>query len=446
MNEKNDFEVDLAKLLLSLWRRLPVVLIVSAVIAVASFFYFRTPVATVYNGKASFFARPNVSQSESITENDETTSTLVSNTSSALNSVDTLCYLSTSPAVLEVVIEKADLPYSSIELYRMVSARQENTKALAFTVFVQSSDEAEALQIAQAFAEHLPSIIADMNPTSIIRVINSGSVSSQSSGGADTKKPLMAAIFSAAGLLIIFAVIFVIKEYSGDNRVSTNEVKRLYPKTKILSSYLSSRDLNASKRLRTNILLSMPEKDGCKTLGLTAVHPDPEKAEIVFGLAKALSELGDRVLLIDADLRNRTLSRIVMKDAVPGLCDLIHKKEYDASLIQTLEDNGSTLSVLPAGVCAEDASELLDSRTLIPILDKIKADFDYVLLDLEPIGANIDAASVGKNLWGMLVTYRSEGCTRNQLAECMAQLEYASVNVIGFVELKKNKAFKNQKK
>lgn len=446
MNEKNDFEVDLAKLLLSLWRRLPVVLIFSAVIAVASFFYFRTPVATVYNGKASFFARPNVSQSESITENDETTSTLVSNTSSALNSVDTLCYLSTSPAVLEVVIEKADLPYSSIELYRMVSARQENTKALAFTVFVQSSDEAEALQIAQAFAEYLPSIIADMNPTSIIRVINSGSVSSQSSGGADTKKPLMAAIFSAAGLLIIFAVIFVIKEYSGDNRVSTNEVKRLYPKTKILSSYLSSRDLNASKRLRTNILLSMPEKDGCKTLGLTAVHPDPEKAEIVFGLAKALSELGDRVLLIDADLRNRTLSRIVMKDAVPGLCDLIHKKEYDASLIQTLEDNGSTLSVLPAGVCAEDASELLDSRTLIPILDKIKADFDYVLLDLEPIGANIDAASVGKNLWGMLVTYRSEGCTRNQLAECMAQLEYASVNVIGFVELKKNKAFKNQKK
>lgn len=446
MNEKNDFEVDLAKLLLSLWRRLPVVLIVSAVIAVASFFYSRTPVAIVYNGKASFFARPNVSQSESFTENDETTSTLVSNTSSALNSVDTLCYLSTSPAVLEVVIEKADLPYSSIELYRMVSARQENTKALAFTVFVQSSDEAEALQIAQAFAEYLPSIIADMNPTSIIRVINSGSVSSQSSGGADTKKPLMAAIFSAAGLLIIFAVIFVIKEYSGDNRVSTNEVKRLYPKTKILSSYLSSRDLNASKRLRTNILLSMPEKDGCKTLGLTAVHPDPEKAEIVFGLAKALSELGDRVLLIDADLRNRTLSRIVMKDAVPGLCDLIHKKEYDASLIQTLEDNGSTLSVLPAGVCAEDASELLDSRTLIPILDKIKADFDYVLLDLEPIGANIDAASVGKNLWGMLVTYRSEGCTRNQLAECMAQLEYASVNVIGFVELKKNKAFKNQKK
>ena len=446
MNEKNDFELDLAKLFVYLWRRLPITILIALLVSVASFFYFRTPVVTTYNGKADFFIRPNIEIKEAESTDGDGVLSEMTETNSAFGSIDTLCYLSASPSVLEAIIEKSGLPYSSNELSSRIITWHDNPAAYAFSVNVQSDNEAEALQIVQAFAKYLPSIIIDLNPTSVIHVINGGTVSMQTSGGSDTKKPVMNAIISAAGLLVIFAVIFVIKEYSGDNRVSTNEVKRLYPKTKILSSYLSSRDLNASKRLRTNILLSMPEKDGCKTLGFTAVHPDPEKAEIVFGLAKALSELGDRVLLIDADLRNRTLSRIVMKDAVSGLCDLIHKKEYDASLIQTLEDDGCTLSVLPAGVCAEDASELLDSRKLIPILDIIKADFDYVLLDLEPIGANIDAASVGKNLGGMLVTYRSEGCTRNQLAECMAQLEYASVNVIGFVELKKNKAFKNLKK
>ena len=438
MNEKNDFELNLAKLFVYLWRRLPFIILIALLVSAASFFYFRTPVVTTNVGKATFFARPNVSHSESFTENDETTSAVVSNSSSALNSVDTLCYLATSPAVLETVIEQADLPFSVSELSRMVSARQENTKALAFTVIVQSSDEAEALHVAQAFAEYLPPIITDLNPTSIIHVINSGSVSTQSSGGSNTKKPVMNAIISAAAMLVLFAVIFVIKEYSGNNRVFTNEIKRLYPKTKILSSYLSYHDISAAKRLRANLLLALPEKEGCKTIGFTAVHPDPEKSEIIFGLAKALSELGDRVLIVDADLRNHTLSSITKNDSAAGLSDLIRQNKYDSSFIQTIED-GVSLSILPAGLAAEDASELLNSRKFIPLLDKIKADYDFVLFDLEPIGTNIDAASVGKNIEGMLITFRSEGCTRNQLAQCMSQLEYAAVNVLGFVELKKKK-------
>ena len=438
MNEKNDFELNLAKLFVYLWRRLPFIILIALLVSAASFFYFRTPVVTTYNGKAAFFARPNFEIAEAERVNNESVLSETTEKNTAFGSIETLCCLSSSPSVLEAVIEKSDLSYSSDELSSRIIVRSEYPGAYAFVVNVQSDNEAEALQIAQKFAEYLPSIIADLNPTSVIHVINGGTVSVQTSGGSDTKKPVMNAIISAAAMLVLFAVIFVIKEYSGNNRVFTNEINRLYPKAKILSSYLSTHDTSAAKRLRTNVLLSLPEKEGCVTLGFTAAHPDPEKAEIAFNLAKALSELGDRVLLVDADLRNHTLSRITKNDAAAGLSDLIRQNMYDSSFIQTIED-GSSLSILPAGIGSEDASELLNSRKLIPLLDKIKADYDFVLFDLEPIGENIDAASVGKNLDGMLVAFRSEGFTRNQLAQCMSQLEYAAVNVLGFVELKKKK-------
>ena len=187
MNEKNDFELNLAKMLRCLLSFLPVVLLITCAVSIFSYFHYRTPVAVTYNGKATFFAGPNIAHSESTSDHDDIGDVTVAETFSAFASIDTLCFLSTSPSVLEVVIDQSGLPYSPDELSRMVTARQEPA-TYAFSVNVYSSDETEALQIAQAFAAHLPPAIEDLNPSSIIRVVNDGSVSAQSSGGINKNK------------------------------------------------------------------------------------------------------------------------------------------------------------------------------------------------------------------------------------------------------------------
>ena len=105
--------------------------------------------------------------------------------------------------------------------------------------------------------------------------------------------------------------------------------------------------------------------------------------------------------------------------------------------IDEVVNGKGAFSLLPAGEGSDAASELLDSRKLLPVLRELKSSYDYILLDLEAIGSSVDAASVGKELDGIVVALRDDCCKRNQLDRCVSQLEYASAKILGFAVLEK---------
>lgn len=88
--------------------------------------------------------------------------------------------------------------------------------------------------------------------------------------------------------------------------------------------------------------------------------------------------------------------------------------------------DGAPHSFLATGDATDDTSAFLDRRKLSPVRHDLMGDYDFVLLDLESIGASIDTFSVGKDLDGILVALREEGSTRNQFDDCLSQLKYAS--------------------
>ena len=111
MNTKDDFELNLAKLLLYLWRRLPVILLAAALTAGITFYSSRSPVQTRYIGKATFFIDVNLSLTEKHGEFDAENRFSSEDTAIVpLNSIPTYSYLTTSPAVLNEIIQRADLP------------------------------------------------------------------------------------------------------------------------------------------------------------------------------------------------------------------------------------------------------------------------------------------------------------------------------------------------
>ena len=442
MNKKNDFELSLAKLFLALWKRLPIILLVFVVTAGISYYSLRTPVVEKYIGKASFLVPKEYYLTDREIEyvedskdySDETTR--ITALSSA--SMDAYCSIAAAPTTCEIISSQADLPYTGAQIAKMVSASQENANSQTIVVQINSSSKEDALLIAQAYAEVLPDIIDEISPNHPFRVLNAGSVSTQSSGGKpDTKKIMTNASIAAAASICLFALLFVVKEYTGKNLILASDVKRLYPQTPILSIFSSQDDVDACKRLRTNLLLSLPSDDGCRMVGLTAAHPIPEKDDMALGLGKALAELGDRVLLVDADLRAHRIQELAKLQSATGLSEIIRSKESIRSALQTLKEGDASLSFLASGNGADNASELLDCRKILPLLQELKADYDFILLNLESIGSSVDASSIGKNLDGVLVAFKDEGCTRNQLEQCMSQLEYAAAKVLGFVEVKK---------
>ena len=89
--------------------------------------------------------------------------------------------------------------------------------------------------------------------------------------------------------------------------------------------------------------------------------------------------------------------------------------------------------MIPSGEVPKNPSELLNSKLMSKLLETLSTAYDFIVIDLPPIGAVIDAVSVAQELDGMLVVIRENACPRGLLAECMQQLSYANVNILGFV-------------
>lgn len=191
----------------------------------------------------------------------------------------------------------------------------------------------------------------------------------------------------------------------------------------------------AFKRLRTNVVMSFPEGDtSCHIIGVTSSQPHDGKSTIATNLAYSLAELGKKVLLIDADMRRPTVHEKLGVEKHPGLSDLT--RDYNSinnALKPYKSAGGVSFDVLPGGDAIENPSELLNSKRMSTLLETLSTAYDYIVVDLPPIGAVIDAVSISRSIDGMIVVVRENTCPRGLLNECMLQLKYVNVNILGFV-------------
>ena len=192
----------------------------------------------------------------------------------------------------------------------------------------------------------------------------------------------------------------------------------------------------AFKRLRTNMIMSFPQEDtSCHAIGITSVQPEEGKSTIAINLAYSVAELGKKVLLMDADMRRASIHVKADVERTPGLYELLTGEDDISECLRKYTNRNGDVSfdIIPGGGTAKNPSELLNSHRMTTLLEKLNTVYDYIIVDLPPIGAVVDAVAVSGGLDGMLVVIRENNCPQNLLAECMSQLEYANVNVLGFV-------------
>jgi len=198
---------------------------------------------------------------------------------------------------------------------------------------------------------------------------------------------------------------------------------------------LSFASKEAFKRLRTNLVVSFPAEDtSCHLIGLTSTQPGDGKSTISVNLSYSLAELGKKTLLIDADLRRASLHEKLQLEREPGLSDLIKGNVNEISAaIRKYKSASAEFDIIPCGEMPKNPSELLNSERTSRLFELLSKAYDYIVVDLPPIGAVIDAVSVAQTLDGMLVVVRENACPRGLLNDCMQQLSYANVNILGFV-------------
>lgn len=192
----------------------------------------------------------------------------------------------------------------------------------------------------------------------------------------------------------------------------------------------------AFKRLRTNVTMAFAE-DGheCKIVGVTSAQPSEGKSTVSLNLSYSLAELGKKVLLLDADMRRPSIHIKVGAEKTPGLSNLLRTSNAIAATIRKYNStkDDTAFDIIPGGDVIQNPSELLGSKRMDTLLHTLASVYDYIIIDLPPVGAVVDAVTVSKKTDGMLVVIRENNCPRGVFSDCIDQLKRADVNILGFV-------------
>ena len=185
------------------------------------------------------------------------------------------------------------------------------------------------------------------------------------------------------------------------------------------------------KLLRTNLGFTLPEGMKCARIGVTSSTRGEGKSTTAVNLSYVLAESGNKVLLIDGDLRIPSIAKKMGVAASPGLTDLLMGKEVPADRFRSnLLDNWY---IIPAGDLPPNPSEILGSRRMENFLNSMSEKFDYIIIDLPPVNIVSDAVAISKLTAGMVVVIREDYTEKKELEKCFRQLKLSGVKVLGCV-------------
>ena len=186
----------------------------------------------------------------------------------------------------------------------------------------------------------------------------------------------------------------------------------------------------AYKTLRTNVTFSLADVDGCKVIAVSSSAQSEGKSITAANLALSFAQAGQRVLLIDCDLRKPKIARLLSMSAENGLVNVLMDLNKLKESIGTYED--TKLDVLFCGTIPPNPSELLGSERMKELLTLLRGQYDYIVLDTPPINVVTDAVVLRYVVDGYLFVVRANQSERGEIMHALDQLEYAQAKVLGF--------------
>lgn len=187
----------------------------------------------------------------------------------------------------------------------------------------------------------------------------------------------------------------------------------------------------AYKTLRTNLSFASISKQYKKII-ITSAIPNEGKSTVAVNLAITLAESDARVLLIDCDLRNPTLRRLLRArpDYKDGLTSLLTNKAAEECIFRHPKMN---CDVLLAGTTPPNPAELLSSPQMKQMLDRLSEQYDYIICDTPPVSVVTDAAALSRFCDGVILVVRQKVSTRDQVWAAKRNLDAVQANVIGTI-------------
>ena len=204
---------------------------------------------------------------------------------------------------------------------------------------------------------------------------------------------------------------------------------------KIICENVSFDAKEAYKRLRTNVLFSFSDEKKCHIIGLTSSSPGEGKSVTASNLAYTLAQTDRKVLLIEGDMRRPSLHTLLDLNIQPGLSNYLSQINLQGNIFQKYipADSSQPFYFLSSGEIPPNPAELLDSGRMKTLLEKNSELFDYIIIDLPPVGAVTDALTVAGMVDGIIVVVHENVTPYTFLSETLTQLSYTECRILGVV-------------
>ena len=347
--------------------------------------------------------------------------------------------------VLEDVIEELDLTMGAGELAALITV-----EAIADTqllrLFVEHSDPEQARLLANATAQ---AFIETNEQDGLTRPGSVSTVEPAVTPGRpiSPRTNLNTVMGLVIGLLLAGALVLVF-EYLDDTIKTTEDVEAAiglptlggvarFPRRRadvdalVVASPHRTAAAEGYRVLRTNVRFSTID-DPAQALLISSTSPGEGKSTTVANLAVAMAQTGQRVIVVDSDLRRPTIHRIFGLSNGAGLTNALLSREPDLSRFLQ-PTRFETLWVMTSGPLPPNPSELLGSRRLDAVISALRKEVDVLIFDSPPVLAVADASILAAKVDGTMLVVDA-GHTRVQaLQEAHKALGRAKTRVLGAI-------------
>ncbi len=189
--------------------------------------------------------------------------------------------------------------------------------------------------------------------------------------------------------------------------------------------------LKAAESLYTNLRF-LPLETGLKSLVIASASPRDGKTTVVTYLAKAAASMGQRVLVVDANMATPQIHSWLDVPNFEGLNEVLTKSIDPNQLIQRSPQQAN-LFVLPSGQVSASSRKLVASQQMQHLMAQLHTMFDLVLYDTLPLQSYADANFLSRNADGMLMVVSIKKTRRSLVLKLMKKIQGVQIPLLGIV-------------
>lgn len=370
--------------------------------------------------------------------------TSISSNASTQQLEKTFPYIITSAPLTRVVAE--DLGLSDVPGTLTATAVEDTN---LFTITVTSSNYETAYNVLKSVINNYPSVAEYVvGATDLVLVVPPSASSTPINPISYREKALIGtAVGALLGLLIVFFLENLnhtvrhpdeIRKLLNNQRLGSI-VKVVKKKSSHSTGSLTIDDAHTDPRFKESVfsirnkIIKLCADQKINSVMVASTTTNEGKTTVAANLAIALAKKHYRTVIIDCDLRNPTVRQqlnipescsLGIVDVITGTCSL-----QDA-IVKT-KKNG--LYVLPGTIPVNNASELMGSKQLADLVAALEKIFDYVVIDVPPVGIVSDALEMKDYVGGLVFVVRQDYAKVSKILDSISLFGYSKIKILGCI-------------